>query len=83
MKKADQASGHAPQLPSTEADLIAAARMKDEAAIRELIRRLNPRLFRIARGIVSSDAEAEDVVQETYLAAFTRLEWGTRTGARR
>lgn len=32
------------------------------------------RLFWIARGIVSSDAEAEEVVQEAYLAAFTKLE---------
>lgn len=53
--------------------LVAAARNGDEAAVRELVRRFNPRLFRIARGIVPSDAEAEDVVQDTYLAAFTRL----------
>ncbi|MBD3625487.1 MAG: RNA polymerase sigma factor, partial [Rhodobacteraceae bacterium] len=45
----------------TEADLVAAARQGDETAIRELVRRLNPRLFRVARGIVPSDAEAEDV----------------------
>lgn len=57
-----------------DAELVAAARNSDEAAVRELIRRLNPRLFRIARGIVPSDAEAEEVVQETYLAAFTRLD---------
>lgn len=54
--------------------LVAAARKGDEAAVRELIRRLNPRLFRVARGIVASDAEAEEVVQEAYLAAFTRLD---------
>ncbi|MHA3980876.1 RNA polymerase sigma factor [Halovulum sp. GXIMD14794] len=58
----------------SESELVAAARLGDETAIRELIRRLNPRLFRIARGIVPGDAEAEDVVQETYLAAFTRLD---------
>lgn len=57
-----------------EEALVAAARAHDEAAVRELIRRLNPRLFRVARGIVDSDAEAEEVVQETYLAAFTRLD---------
>ncbi|MCR8725548.1 RNA polymerase sigma factor [Frigidibacter sp. ROC022] len=56
-----------------EAELVAAAREGDEPAVRELIRRLNPRLFRIARGIVASDAEAEEVVQDSYLAAFTRL----------
>lgn len=70
----NQASGQASWSSSSELDLIVRARRKDEAAIRELIRRLNPRLFRIARGIVSSDAEAEEVVQEAYLAAFTGLE---------
>lgn len=57
-----------------EATLVTAARGQDEAAVRELIRRLNPRLFRVARGILDSDAEAEDAVQDAYLAAFTRLE---------
>lgn len=54
--------------------LVAAARARDEAAIRELVRRMNPRLFRIARGILPSDAEAEEAVQEAYLAAFTHLD---------
>lgn len=57
-----------------EADLITLARQRQEAAVRELIRRLNPRLFRVARGMLDSDAEAEEVVQEAYLAAFTRLD---------
>lgn len=56
-----------------EADLVALARAGSEAAVRELIRRLNPRLFRIARGIADADAEAEEIVQETYLRAFTHL----------
>lgn len=58
-------------LPETA--LVDGARKQDEAAIRELIRRMNPRLFRVARGIVDSDAAAEDVVQESYLLGFTRL----------
>lgn len=57
-----------------EADLLAVAAERSEAAVRELIRRNNPRLFRVARGLVSTDAEAEDVVQETYLAAFRSLD---------
>lgn len=57
-----------------ETELVSAARDGSEAAVRELIRRLNPRLFRVARGIVATDAEAEDVVQETYLAAFAKLD---------
>lgn len=61
--------------PATpEADLVARARAGSEAAARELIRRLNPRLFRVARGIAESDAEAEDIVQETYMRAFTHLD---------
>ncbi|MRX50008.1 RNA polymerase sigma factor [Paracoccus sp. S-4012] len=59
---------------STEADLVAGARAGDEAAMRELIRRLNPRLFRVARGHLDGDAEAEEAVQEAWIAAFTRLE---------
>ena len=59
---------------ATESELVAAARERDEAAVRELIRRMNPRLFRVARGIVASDAEAEEVVQDAYLAAFARLD---------
>ena len=59
---------------AAEAELVEAARERDEAAVRELIRRMNPRLFRVARGLAASDAEAEEIVQETYLAAFTRLD---------
>jgi RNA polymerase sigma-70 factor (ECF subfamily) len=56
-----------------EEELVARARKRDEAAVRELIRRLNPRLFRVARGLLDSDAEAEEALQDAYLAAFTRL----------
>lgn len=58
----------------SEAALVDAARLGSEPAVRELVRRLNPRLFRVARGIAPSDAEAEEIVQETYMAAFTRLD---------
>lgn len=65
----------APSGPTTpEAELVMFARQGSEAAVRELVRRLNPRLFRVARGIVASDADAEDVVQETYLKAFAQLD---------
>lgn len=42
-------------------------------AFRELMQRSNQRLFRIARGVLNDDAEAEDVVQEAYLRAYTKL----------
>ena len=50
------------------------ARNRDEAAIRAIMKANNQRLYRIARGIVRNDSEAEDVVQEAYVRAFTHLE---------
>ena len=47
---------------------------RDEAAVRAITKRYNRRLFRIARSILRDDAEAEDVVQETYVRAFTGLD---------
>ena len=42
-------------------------------AFRHIIQRCNQRLFRIARGVLNDDAEAEDVVQEAYAHAFEKL----------
>jgi RNA polymerase sigma-70 factor (ECF subfamily) len=58
---------------SAEADLIARALRNDDGAVRAIIRQNNRRLFRIARSITKDDSEAEDVVQESYVRAFTRL----------
>jgi RNA polymerase sigma-70 factor (ECF subfamily) len=55
----------------TDADLAERCLARDEDAVRELTRRYNQRLYRIARGIIPSDADAEDVVQDTYVRAFT------------
>ncbi len=56
-----------------EVALVARVRAGDEAAVRELVRRYNRRLFRVARGVLRDDVEAEDVVQETYVRAFLNL----------
>jgi RNA polymerase sigma-70 factor, ECF subfamily len=42
-------------------------------AFRVVMRRHNRRLYRVARAVTRDDSEAEDVVQETYLRAFTNL----------
>jgi RNA polymerase sigma-70 factor (ECF subfamily) len=59
---------------TADADLIGRARIRDEGAIRAIIKANNQRLYRLARGILRDDAEAEDVVQETYIRLFTHLE---------
>jgi RNA polymerase sigma-70 factor (ECF subfamily) len=59
---------------STADRLLARARDRDEAAIRSIMQSNNRRLYRLARGILRNDGEAEDVVQETYVRAFTHLD---------
>lgn len=54
--------------------LVALARQGGENAVRELIKRNNQRLFRVARAVTRNDGEAEDIVQETYVRAFTKLD---------
>jgi RNA polymerase sigma-70 factor (ECF subfamily) len=57
-----------------DTDLVLKARHGDANAFRTIMRRNNQRLYRIARGVVRNDAEAEDIVQEAYLRAFAHLE---------
>ncbi|MGH6761959.1 MAG: RNA polymerase sigma factor [Phyllobacterium sp.] len=57
----------------SETELVALARNGEEGAVRLLIQRNNRRLFKMARALLKNDAEAEDVVQETYVRAFTKL----------
>src|SRR5829696_10303312 len=64
----------APQVPApTDAELAARARRGDSPAFELIMRRHNRRLFRLARSLVRSDAEAEDVLQEAYVRAYARL----------
>ncbi len=54
--------------------LLAQVRAGSEVAVRALVKQNNRRLYRAARAIVRDDAEAEDVVQETYVRAFSALD---------
>ncbi|ANM14863.1 MULTISPECIES: RNA polymerase sigma factor [unclassified Rhizobium] len=62
-------------LPSAlaDADLVPLAKIGDEVAIRAIIQLHNQRLFRTARAVIRDDAEAEDVVQASYIKAFASL----------
>jgi RNA polymerase sigma-70 factor (ECF subfamily) len=53
--------------------LLAGLRQGQAHAFENLMRRYNRLLFRAARGILHDDAEAQDVVQETWLRAFQAL----------
>ena len=53
--------------------LVELARSGDAAVFRTIMQRHNRRLYRVARGILGDDADAEDVVQEAYVKAFENL----------
>lgn len=57
----------------TDAELVAAIRGGDTARFEELIRRYQPRLFATARRYARREDEVEDIVQEVFLKAFSKL----------
>jgi RNA polymerase sigma-70 factor (ECF subfamily) len=58
---------------ASDAEVIEAVLAGATDRFEVLLRRYNQRLFRVARAILRDDAEAEDAVQQAYLAAFTAL----------
>ena len=46
----------------------------DHGAFEIIMRRHNAKLFRVARAILKNDADAEDALQEAYLAAFRAMD---------
>jgi RNA polymerase sigma-70 factor (ECF subfamily) len=57
-----------------DAELVAGALGGDQAAFAELVRRYQDRLFGLVRGYTRSAAEIEDIVQETFLKAYSKLD---------
>jgi len=57
-----------------DAALLPSLRAGRPTAFAVLMRQNNQRLYRLARGILRDDAEAEDAVQEGYVRAFTGLD---------
>ncbi|HEX6836822.1 MAG TPA: RNA polymerase sigma factor [Polyangia bacterium] len=58
----------------SDEDVVARVRGGDTAVFEILMRRYNQRLFRAARAILRDDADAEDAVQQAYLAAYAHLD---------
>lgn len=57
-----------------DAELVRRALQRDGGAFRTIMQKYNQRLYRIARSILRNDSEAEDVVQEAYVSAFTHFD---------
>ncbi|HJY06073.1 MAG TPA: sigma-70 family RNA polymerase sigma factor [Bryobacteraceae bacterium] len=57
-----------------EADLVAKAKAGDADAFTDLVNQYDRRVFRMAKQITQNDEDAEDVLQETFLKAYSHLE---------
>jgi RNA polymerase sigma-70 factor (ECF subfamily) len=57
----------------TDEEVVNRVLAGETALFEVLMRRHNQRLYRVARSIVRDDAEAEDVMQEAYVRAYTQL----------
>jgi RNA polymerase sigma-70 factor (ECF subfamily) len=71
-------STHPPSDSQTRAlsdeQVVERVRRGETALFEILLRRHNQRLFRVARGVLRNDAEAEDAVQQAYLSAYAHLD---------
>lgn len=65
-------NGHQPD-PSGEDVLVQRAKAGDAAAFSELVNRYNRRIFRLTKHITQNQEDAEDVMQEVFLKAYTHL----------
>src|ERR1700746_4096975 len=59
---------------SDELALVQAAKKGDVSAFEELVRRYDRNVFRIAQHITQNREDAEDVVQDAFLKAYSNLE---------
>ncbi len=73
VNKALQESTTASVSQLSDEEVIARVRAGETTLYEVLMRRYNQRLFRIARGILRDDEEAEDVTQDTYVRAYASL----------
>lgn len=65
---------HAGSASAEDLDLARRAGAGEPQAFRSIMATHNQALYRIARAVIRNDSEAEDVVQEAYLRAFSHLD---------
>lgn len=62
------------EMPSVDMGLaVERAQRGEPDVLADIMRQHNRRMFRIARAILRNDAEAEDIVQDAFVKAFTEL----------
>jgi len=66
-------SDSSPMAKLTDRDLVDRARRGDKEAFSELMRRHQPRIYRLAVHMLRDSADAEDVTQETFVRAYRAL----------
>src|SRR5207248_6415930 len=59
--------------PLSDAELVRRIRAGETALFELVMRRYNQRLYRVLRAVLRDDAEAEDVLQESYVRAYAHL----------
>jgi RNA polymerase sigma-70 factor (ECF subfamily) len=57
-----------------ESEVLALARQGDTKAFSELVRRYEPKIYRLALHITQNKEDAEDVLQETFLKSYEHLD---------
>jgi RNA polymerase sigma-70 factor (ECF subfamily) len=73
MTKSPPSSSAQSSAKSQDRDLVDRARQGDMAAFGELVRKHQPRIFRLAAHMLRDRSEAEDVAQETFIRAYQAL----------
>jgi RNA polymerase sigma-70 factor (ECF subfamily) len=58
----------------SDEEVVGRIRAGEPALFEILMRRYNQRIYRVARAIVRDDSEAEDVMQQAYVNAYTHLD---------
>src|SRR5690606_38373414 len=57
-----------------DGEVVGRLRASDAEAMKAVMQRHNHALWRLARGILRNESEAEDAVQDAYVSAFTHLD---------
>jgi RNA polymerase sigma-70 factor (ECF subfamily) len=63
-----------PPAAASDEQIVAALQAGDERTFHELFERSYPMMKRVARGYVASDAVAEEIVQDTWMAIVTGID---------